>query len=75
MGVGSAITADPILPPHAAVTTGLKSPDGIVGTLPSYPGAPAQSTVVLYTEKQLALLRRRHHRRICERLDVHKQGR
>jgi hypothetical protein len=53
VGVGSAITADPILPPHAAVTTGLKSPDGIVGTLPSYPGAPAQSTVVLYTEKQL----------------------
>jgi hypothetical protein len=53
VGVGSAITTDPILPPHAAVTTGLKSPDGIVGTLPSYPGAPAQSTVVLYTEKQL----------------------
>jgi hypothetical protein len=53
VGVGAAITADPIVPPHAAVTTGLKAPDGIVGTLPSYPGAPAQSTVVLYTEKQL----------------------
>jgi hypothetical protein len=51
---GDAITADPILPPDAAVTTGLKAPDGIVGTLPSYPGAPAGSTVVLYTEKLLA---------------------
>jgi hypothetical protein len=51
---GDAITADPILPPNAAVTTGLKAPDGIVGTLPSYPGAPAKSTVVLYTEKVLA---------------------
>jgi hypothetical protein len=51
---GDAITADPILPPHAAVTTGLKAPDGIVGTLPKYPGAPAGSTVVLYTEKVLA---------------------
>jgi hypothetical protein len=51
---GDAITADPILPPNATVTTGLKAPDGIVGTLPSYPGAPADSTVVLYTEKLLA---------------------
>ncbi len=51
---GDAITADPILPPDATVTTGLKAPDGIVGTLPSYPGAPAGSTVVLYTEKLLA---------------------
>jgi hypothetical protein len=51
---GDAITADPILAPHAAVTTGLKAPDGIVGTLPNYPGAPAGSTVVLYTEKELA---------------------
>jgi hypothetical protein len=51
---GDAITADPILPPHATVTTGLKAPDGIVGTLPSYPGAPSGSTVVLYTEKELA---------------------
>jgi hypothetical protein len=51
---GDAITADPIVPPGATVTTGLKAPDGIVGTLPTYPGAPAGSTVVLYTEKQLA---------------------
>jgi hypothetical protein len=51
---GDAITADPILPPKADVTTGLKAPDGIVGTLPSYPGAPAGATVVLYTEKVLA---------------------
>ncbi len=51
---GDAITMDPILPPHAQVTTGLKSPDGIVGTLPKYPGAPEGSTVVLYTEKILA---------------------
>jgi hypothetical protein len=51
---GDAITADPIIPPNAAVTTGLKAPDGIVGTLPSYPGAPADATVVLYTEKLLA---------------------
>ncbi len=50
---GDAITSDPILPPHAQVTTGLKSPDGIVGTLPSYPGAPSGSTVVLYTQKVL----------------------
>jgi hypothetical protein len=51
---GDAITADPIVPPSATVTTGLKAPDGIVGTLPSYPGAPSGSTVVLYTEKVLA---------------------
>jgi hypothetical protein len=54
VSAGAAITADPILPPDASVTTGLKAPDGIVGTLPSYPGAPAGSTVVLYTEKELA---------------------
>jgi hypothetical protein len=54
VSAGSAITGDPILPPGASVTTGLKGPDGIVGTLPSYPGAPADATVVLYTEKLLA---------------------
>jgi hypothetical protein len=51
---GDAITADPIVPPGAQMTSGLKAPDGIVGTLPSYPGAPAGSTVVLYTEKILS---------------------
>jgi len=54
VSVGAAITSDPILPPDASVTTGLKAPDGIVGTLPSYPGAPSGSTVVLYTQKVLA---------------------
>jgi hypothetical protein len=54
VAVGAAITSDPILPADAAVTTGLKAPDGIVGTLPSYPGAPSGSTVVLYTQKELA---------------------
>jgi Bacterial Ig-like domain (group 3)/Putative Ig domain len=51
---GDAITADPIVPPSTAMTTGLIAPDGIVGTLPTYPGAPAGSTVVLYTEKLLS---------------------
>jgi len=51
---GDAITADPIIPPSATMTTGLLAPDGIVGTLPTYPGAPAGSTVVLYTEKVLS---------------------
>lgn len=51
---GDAITADPILPPGTAMTTGLIAPDGIVGTLPKYPGAPQGSTVVLYTEKLLS---------------------
>jgi Bacterial Ig-like domain (group 3)/Putative Ig domain len=50
---GDPITADPIVPPTATMTTGLLAPDGIVGTLPSYPGAPEESTVVLYTEKIL----------------------
>jgi hypothetical protein len=54
VSVGAAITSDPILPPDASVTTGLKAPDGILGTLPSYPGAPSGSTVVLYTQKVLA---------------------
>jgi Bacterial Ig-like domain (group 3)/Putative Ig domain len=50
---GDAITADPIAPPTATMTSGLIAPDGIVGTLPKYPGAPEGSTVVLYTEKLL----------------------
>jgi Bacterial Ig-like domain (group 3)/Putative Ig domain len=51
---GDAITADPVLPAATSMTTGLIAPDGIVGTLPSYPGAPSGSTVVLYTEKLLS---------------------
>ena len=52
---GDAITADPILPATAKMTTGLLAPDGIVGTLPSGSlGAPSGATVVLYTEKLLA---------------------
>jgi hypothetical protein len=51
---GDAITADPIMPSSAQMTTGLIAPDGIVGTLPKYPGAPEGSTVVLYTEKVLS---------------------
>ncbi|HTR89492.1 MAG TPA: Ig domain-containing protein, partial [Solirubrobacteraceae bacterium] len=51
---GDAITADPIVPARATMTTGLDAPDGIVGTLPSYPGAPEGSTVVLYTQKVLS---------------------
>ncbi len=51
---GDAITSDPILPPNATMTTGLKAPDGIVGTLPTYPCDPVGSTVVLYTQKVLA---------------------
>ena len=52
---GDALTTDPIIPPGTAqMTTGLVAPDGIVGTLPTYPGAPSGSTVILYTEKILS---------------------
>jgi Bacterial Ig-like domain (group 3)/Putative Ig domain len=51
---GDPITADPIIPEGSAMTSGLGAPDGIVGTLPDYPGAPEGSTVVLYTEKVLS---------------------
>jgi uncharacterized repeat protein (TIGR01451 family) len=54
------ITGDPIIPATAyntasgdGITNGLVAPDGIVGVLPSYPGAPANSTIVMYTEKEL----------------------
>jgi hypothetical protein len=50
---GDPVTADPIVPATAQQTTGLDGPDGIVGVLPSYPGAPAGSTVVMYTKKVL----------------------
>ncbi len=53
---GDAITGDPITPPTAQMTTGLVSPDGIVGTVPyrsTYNGQPVPSnaTIMLYTEK------------------------
>jgi large repetitive protein len=54
-------TGDPIVPATAydpsagdGMTNGLVAPDGIVGVLPSYPGAPTGSTVVMYTEKELS---------------------
>jgi Bacterial Ig-like domain (group 3) len=50
---GAILTSDPIIPVTAQVTSGLVAPDGIVGTLPSYPGAPDGSTIVMYTEKIL----------------------
>jgi hypothetical protein len=50
---GAPITSDPIFPSTATVTSGLVAPDGIVGVLPSYPGAPSGATVVMYTEKEL----------------------
>lgn len=51
--VGDPILSDPIVPATAQQTNGLVAPDGIVGVLPSYPGAPTGSTVVMYTEKLL----------------------
>src|SRR4029077_11832134 len=50
---GDLVTSDPIVPATAQQTMGLLAPDGIVGVLPSYPGAPAGATVVMYTEKIL----------------------
>ncbi len=58
---GSPVLTDPIVPPTASttqsgdgMTTGLVAPDGIVGVLPTYPGAPKTATIVLYTEKELS---------------------
>lgn len=53
VSAGDPLTSDPIVPATAQQTTGLVAPDGIVGVLPGYPGAPAGSTIVLYTEKLL----------------------
>jgi Bacterial Ig-like domain (group 3) len=57
------ITGDPIIPATAydpaagdGMTSGLVAPDGIVGTLPSFPnnGTPGSGvTYVMYTEKEL----------------------
>ncbi len=51
--IGAPVTSDPVVPATAQQTSGLVAPDGIVGVLPTYPGAPAGSTTVLYTEKEL----------------------
>jgi hypothetical protein len=51
--VGAPVTSDPVVPATAQPTSGLVAPDGIVGVLPTYPGAPSGSTIVLYTEKEL----------------------
>ncbi len=51
--VGAPVTSDPVVPASAQQTSGLVAPDGIVGVLPAYPGAPSGSTVILYTEKLL----------------------
>jgi hypothetical protein len=53
----SEITADPIIPPSATMTTGLEAPDGIIGSLgtghTTYNGhsVPSEANVILYTEK------------------------
>jgi hypothetical protein len=57
VATGAPITSDPIVPATAQVTSGLIAPDGIVGTLPSYPNngsVPVGATYVVYTEKELA---------------------
>jgi hypothetical protein len=51
VSVGDPITSDPIIPSTASQTSGLVAPDGIVGVLPTYPGAPSNAVTVLYTEK------------------------
>ncbi|HXW44237.1 MAG TPA: hypothetical protein VEL03_05595 [Streptosporangiaceae bacterium] len=53
VSAGDLLTTDPIVPAHAGQTSGLVAPDGIVGTLRSYPGAPPGSTVIVYGEKIL----------------------
>lgn len=63
--IGSAsqiFTGDPIIPASAyaptlgdsGTTNGLVAPDGIVGVLANYPGAPTGATTVMYTEKELS---------------------
>jgi hypothetical protein len=53
VSAGDALTTDPIVPATAAQTTGLAAPDGVVGTLPWYRGAPRGATVIVYGEKIL----------------------
>ena len=63
--VFSPITTDPIVPASSydaaagdGMTNGLIAPDGIVGVLPNYPGAPSGATTVMYTQKEARLLHR-----------------
>ena len=61
LSTGMIVTSDPIIPATAyasdpasgGMTTGLIAPDGIVGTLPNYPGVPSGATAIMYTEKEL----------------------
>ncbi|HEX3784774.1 MAG TPA: hypothetical protein VHX38_34370 [Pseudonocardiaceae bacterium] len=48
---GDTVAAAPIVPSTAQATSGLIAPDGIISTVPHYPGAPRGSVAVLYTEK------------------------
>ncbi len=55
---GDPVTLDPIQPSGTQMTSGLVAPDGIVGTIPSYPsdgtGTPPQGAIyLLYGEKIL----------------------
>lgn len=51
IAAGDAVKADAVIPATAQQTSGLIAPDGIISTLPRYPGAPKGSVAVLYTEK------------------------
>jgi Bacterial Ig-like domain (group 3)/MBG domain (YGX type) len=56
--VGDPILADPVVPAGASMTTGLISPDGIVGELHSFPTTnsstvPSNATYVMYDEKKV----------------------
>jgi hypothetical protein len=54
VAAGDLLTTDPIVPATAQQTSGLVAPDGIVGTLPNYRGAPRGATVIVYGEKILS---------------------
>jgi hypothetical protein len=56
---GDPVTLDPIIPSGTTMTSGLQAPDGIVGTIPSFPsaaggnGIPGGATGIIYGEKIL----------------------
>ncbi len=55
---GSKITTDPVVPPTATATTGLTSPDGILGVIPRWQvnprlHIPRNATTFLYIDKQV----------------------